>query len=485
MAGTHPGREEGMKQLAAYPTSFPFRTIMLMLMLSVGVALVTSEYMVMAIVPVLIIILAGLHSPGVIFYLLLFTVPLSVEIKLSQSLGSDFPDEFLMWLLTAILPIYLILKPSILRSIARHPLIIILVTGLFWTLITILYSEYPLLSIKYFLAKIWYIIPFCLGTILFLNNSKALRIAAICMVIPMIAAVLFILTRHAMLGFSFEKVNEIARPIFRNHVNYAALLVCMIPVSFALYRNSTGSRLFWMFSTILLLAGLFFSYSRGAWLALAAALITIPFVIKNKLQWLILIASTAIIASVLWLTAQNRYLDYRPIYEQTIYHSDFNKHIEATYTMRDLSSAERIYRWIAAMHMGKERLLTGYGPNSFYYEYKPYAVSAFATYVSDNQEHSTVHNYFLLLLTEQGLPGLLIFIVLFISMMMYAQRIYHSTADRKEKGLMLLLIALLSMIAMLIFLSDLIETDKIGSIFFICLGLLVGKRNGEKMESGV
>jgi len=374
------------------------------------------------------------------------------------------------------LPIWLVLNPSILNSLSKHPLMIILTAGLFWTVITIFYSEYPFLSLKYFLAKIWYIIPFCLGTIVFLKNSESLRVAAICIVIPMFIAAIFILTRHAMLGFPFEKVNEVAKPIFRNHVNYAALLVCIIPVSFALYKNATGYRLFWLLTTFLLLVALFFSFSRGAWLALGAALITIPFVVKRKLQWLILFLSTGIIAGMLWLTAHNRYLDYRPVFEQTIYHSDFDAHIEATYKMRDLSTAERFYRWIAAVRMSKERWLTGYGPNSFYYEYKPYTVNAFTTYVSDNKEHSTVHNYFLLLLTEQGLPGLILFVVLIFSMMLYAQRLYHSSADLHEKGLMLVIASLLSIIAVLISLSDLIETDKIGSLFFICLGLLAGRR---------
>jgi len=197
------------------------------------------------------------------------------------------------------------------------------------------------------------------------------------------------------------------------------------------------------------------------------------------LSWLIGSVTLIVIAAVLWFSSGNRYLDFRPVYEQTIYHSNFDEHIEATYTMRDLSTAERFYRWIAAFRMSSEKLLTGYGPNSFYYEYKPYAVNSFTTYVSDNREHSTVHNYFLLLLTEQGIPGLLLFVVLFFSMMLYAQRLYHQSQDKWEKGLMLVLVSLLGMIGVLIFLSDLMETDKIGSLFYICLGLLVSARPGK------
>jgi O-antigen ligase len=295
------------------------------------------------------------------------------------------------------------------------------------------------------------------------------------MLVTMTIATVFIFTRHALTGLSFEQVNDVARPIFRNHVNYAALLVCMLPLSFAVYWNGGRSRYVWLFITLFFGVALFFSYSRGAWLALAAAIITIAFVRKKKLSWLIISATVLIAGFVVWFSVNNRYLDFRPVYEQTIYHSSFDEHIEATYAMRDLSTAERFYRWIAAFRMSGERLLTGYGPNSFYYEYKPYAVNSFTTYVSGNLEHSTVHNYFLLLLTEQGLPGLILFLALFLSMMFYAQYIFHHSEDKFEKGLMLVVASLLSMIGVLIFLSDLMETDKIGSIFFICLGLLISR----------
>ena len=467
----------------AYSPVLSFRALLILLLLSLGVSLISGEYLAMGIVPMILILIAGLQWPDKLFYLLLVTIPLSAEVKLSQNFGTDFPDELLMWLITATLPLWLLLRPAITRSQLMHPLMIMLSAGMFWTLVTIFFTEHVFLSVKYFLAKTWYIIPFCFGSMAFLKNSKSLRIAAKCILIPMLFVSILVITRHAITGFSFEKVSEITKPFFRNHVNYAALLVCMIPVCFAVYRSSGTYRVIWLFATLLFVAALFFSFSRGAWLALGAALITIPFIIKRKMQWLILVMLAIIIGGTTWLTVQNRYLDYRPDYEKTIYHSDFDAHIKATYKMRDLSTAERFYRWIAALRMSRARLVTGYGPNSFYYEYKPYTVNAFTTYVSDNPEHSTVHNYFLLMLAEQGLPGLILFVLLYISMMMYAQRIYHTTSDRNEQGLMLVISALLSIISVLIFLSDLIETDKIGSIFFICLGLLAGSR--ERIKSGV
>jgi O-antigen ligase len=465
-----------MNAAAPYHPAMQFRTLFSLLLLSVVAALLTGQFVLMATVPGLLLILIFIKYPRILFLLLLATIPLSMEIKLTPELGTDIPDELLMWFLSAIIPIIIVLQPEKVLPVIRHPLILLLLSGLCWTMITLFYSTHALLSVKYFLAKTWYILPFCLGTILFLEKRQYILLAAKCMVLTMAIATIVVLTRHAFAGFSFEQVNEVARPIFRNHVNYAALLVCMIPVCFALYKNAVRFRYAWLVILLVFLAALFFTYSRGAWLGLAAALITIAFARKKILSWLIGSVSVLVIVAALWFSTNNRYLDFRPVYEQTIYHSNFDEHIEATYAMRDLSTAERFYRWIAAFRMSSERLLTGYGPNSFYYEYKPYAVNSFTTYVSDNQEHSTVHNYFLLLLAEQGIPGLLLFVALFFSMMLYAQHYYHQSQDKWERGLMLVVVSLLGMIGVLIFLSDLMETDKTGSLFYICLGLLVSAR---------
>ena len=93
--------------------------------------------------------------------------------------------------------------------------------------------------------------------------------------------------------------------------------------------------------------------------------------------------------------------------------------------MEDMSTVERFYRWIAAVNLFKEHPLVGVGPNNFVSNYKKYTVTAYETYISDNEEKSTVHNYFLLLLTEQGLPALVLYVVLLFVILLSAQKIYN------------------------------------------------------------
>jgi O-antigen ligase len=291
----------------------------------------------------------------------------------------------------------------------------------------------------------------------------------------MMIVVIIVLARHSVHGFSFATINESLFPFFRNHVNYSAMLVCIIPVLVALYRFCRKGAQRNMLGVAILLssAALFFSYSRGAWLALPIGFFA-GWLIKKRVLVITYITVWVIALGLFfWLKNEDRYLQYSHDYRTTIYHTDFGEHIIATYKLKDVSTAERFYRWVAGIRMIKEKAFTGYGPNTFYNNYKPFTVPAFRTWVSDNKEHSTVHNYFLLLAIEQGIPGLVFFIILLGAMLWYAQHLYHRARERFYKMVAYTTGIILVMIMVVNFLSDLIETDKIGSLFFLSLSLLI------------
>ncbi|MBL7749133.1 MAG: O-antigen ligase family protein [Chitinophagaceae bacterium] len=232
-------------------------------------------------------------------------------------------------------------------------------------------------------------------------------------------------------------------------------------------------RLYLTAAIAILIAGVFFSYARGAWLALAAGMLSY-WLIKKRLLVIAYVTFIIItVAGVFWLKNNDRYLQYAHDYQTTIFHTNFNEHFIATYTLKDVSTAERFYRWIAGVRMLKDGGLTGYGPGTFYNNYKSYTIPAYKTWVSHNPEHSTVHNYFLLVAIEQGLPGLFFWLLLAGALLYYAQRLYHRVADIYYKIVAITSGVILTMIMILNLLSDLIETDKIGSLFFLCLALLI------------
>src|SRR5262249_20812338 len=157
---------------------------------------------------------------------------------------------------------------------------------------------------------------------------------------------------------------------------------------------------------------LFFSYARGAWLALVAGLFSYWLIRSGRLLIVFVAGVVLILGIVFSRKSKDRYLQYAHEYRSPNFDKDFEEHLAATYKLKDGSTAERFNRWIAGVRMVKDNWLTGYGPNTFYYNYKPYSIPAFKTWVSDNKDHSTVHNYFLLTLIEQGIPGLALLLLL-------------------------------------------------------------------------
>lgn len=421
------------------------------------------------------------HSTEQLFWLLLFLLPLSTEINITPSLGLDLPDEPVMMLLTGMALLHWWHQPrSFPKMVWRHSLFFLLVIHLLWIAITCFYSEQPILSIKFLLAKSWYIIPFVILPAFWLNSIHGIEKMIRCLLIPMGIIALITLLRHATSVFSFESINRHLFPFFRNHVNYGAMLGCLLAVAFGAYQHTKNDNKYRKLLQAFIIIGIIavaFSYSRGAWIALIGGAVTVWVIQKRMIIPVICTALFTVLISTVWLSTDQRYFRFAPDHDRTIFHTDFSQHMSATIAFKDVSNAERFYRWVAGARMFAERPLTGFGPSTFYHSYRPYTVKRFETWVSDNPEHSTVHNYFLLTALEQGAIGLLIFCALYFLMLWRIQKIYHQLHSYFFRTVALTTGAILAMIGIINFMSDMIETDKIGSLFWLCLGMIIVLEN--------
>lgn len=410
------------------------------------------------------------------FFLLLFSLAFSFEYSFSDRLATDVPDEALMVFVTGLFFCYWVYQPKVLElQTLKHPLLTMLFLLLCWMVVSVIFSTQAAVSVKYVLAKSWYMGAFVLAPLIVFKDKRSITAAAITFAASVLLVTLLILMKHLRNGLSFATVNDSVVPFFRNHVNSSAMMVCTIPIFFAFFKlcKPGKKRRLVLAAIAILLAALYFSYARGAWLALGAGLVTYWLVRKKLLVKAFF--TTIIFASLalFWIKGNDRYLRFAHDYNKTVYHTNFRDHLSATYQLKDVSTAERFYRWIAGVRMIKNNWVTGYGPNTFYDNYKVYESPAFRTWVSSNTDRSTVHNYFLLVTIEQGVPGLIFFLVLVSLMLYYAQHLYHRIRDGFYRTIAITIGVILSMMLVINFLSDLIETDKIGSLFFLCLAMLI------------
>jgi len=282
--------------------------------------------------------------------------------------------------------------------------------------------------------------------------------------------------RHGIIyHFGFQDVNKCVTPYFRNHVNYAAMMSIFFPFilwAAGWYRKSTFTHKLLLFAILIYIAAIYLSYTRTAMLAIVG-MIPFYFMVKWRLTRLS-VAALIVFGSMglSWLFYNNHYLRYTPTYKETIYHDDFSSHVSSTLEGKDASSMERVYRWVAAVRMARERPFMGVGSGNFTNYYKSYTVLDFETYLSDNEERSTVHNYYLLMLAEQGWIGLIIFLIVTFTVFVYGEHIYFKMKGRKDKRAVMVLLLVMFSIIINLLLSDMLESDKVGPFFFMGIALL-------------
>lgn len=412
-----------------------------------------------------------------IFFLLLAALPLSMEQELPGGFATDLPSEQLMWLLTLCgIGWFLRNAPKVDGRFLRHPLALALLLHLCWIAVSVVTSQDVYVSVKYFLAKGWYVIVFYFLAAHLLRTERDFKAFFWWFLIPLLIAVISVFVRHAAINFSFQDVAYVMGPFFRNHVMYACLLAIFLPfVWYATYWYKRWSGVWWflVLTIVFLLVAINFAYTRAAYVALVAA-IGIYWIMRWRLMKMALLGFAVVMGIFIsFVASSDNWLEFAPDYERAITHQRFDNLLEATTKLEDISTMERVYRWVAATYMIKEHPWAGFGPGNFYFYYTKYTVSSFKTYVSDNPERSGIHNYYLMTAVEQGLPGMVIFILFSVLVMLYGERVYHRLQPGWRRRMAIAALMCFILIDMLMLMNDFVETDKIGSLFFMSVAMLV------------
>ncbi len=412
-----------------------------------------------------------------IFYILFFFIPLTVEVWLPNGVVTDMPTEQIAVGLTGIYLLYVLRNGKNMPSdFLLHPISLMLLLHLGWLYLTAITSEDFIISLKFSLAKIWYVTPFYFLAGSLLKTEKQMQVLTWTVLAPLSFTILYVLKNFAVYGFDFADVNKVMSPFYRNKVAFACMLSVFLPFAWFMRQGYKKYSLRWVLlagATVLILIGVQFSYTRAAYVTIAMGVGAYFFIKWRLMKIAVPIAAILAVLYIAAMIRHNNYLDHKPVYEKTITHEDFSDLLSATTKGRDVSTMERVYRWVAGGHMAAERPWLGWGPGTFTYFYKTYALSGFRTYVSDNKEGSGIHCYYLMTLVEQGFVGLILFTGLVFIVLLKGETIYHQTSDPSRRRMLLAALISAVIIDGLLLINDLVETDKIGSFFFLCMAIVV------------
>lgn len=404
------------------------------------------------------------------------SLPLSIEFFFG-SLSLSAPSEPLLITSLALWFILFINKRTGISNHINNPLFILIILQLLLFVFNIFISREPLLSFKFLLAKTWFFAGFVFLPLLILKEEKQYKIAFWCFFIPLMITVFYTIFNHALTGFSFEEVNQSARPFYANHVIYACTLGLALPFTVAAigwYKNHPFIKLFLIGLILVLIFAIITSYTRTTWLSVLAAIASVVVFKSKYLKLSFLVAFVGITIFCYQLVNQNEYMKYAPDYTSTVFNrEDFSKHMEATVQLSDVSGMERVYRWVAAVNLIQHNFWFGTGNNTFYPTYKEYANPAFITYLSDNPERSSTHNYFLLIFCDQGVFGFLLFLILYVWTMLKTKTVYSATDSKFYRTLMVTCFATLVVFLVHLVLGDMVEVDKNGGIFLLIISIIM------------
>jgi O-antigen ligase len=464
-----------------------------LLLLCIALFAYTSNFIFLAIPFVLTGLIWLFFDWKSFYWFFLFCIPLSAEVKLG-SFATTVPDEPMMWLFVPMLVLVILYNYKRVPDwFLKHPLTLIIFLQFVWLTVAVIFSQNHFLSFKFLAAKIWFLSSYIILPVLIIRKKSDIIKAFLLFVIPALLHAVVAFVWHFFLDFDYWSSNEVVRPFYVNHVDHATVLSMLFPLMLVAYQLTKGKkwqRRLCLAALIFLIPAIYVTGARAAMLGVIFALI-VAFAIRKKLVNFIMPAFFIFIASmVFYLSHDSNFVKYRPNMKYTYTQRTFGDLMIATFKGTDMSSMERFYRWIAASRMSKDHPIVGVGPNNFYDHYKAYASTIFKTWVWRNPEKSTTHNYFLLMLVEQGWPAMILYGVLVIMVLATAQRLYHKARDPFYKKVVMALIMMFAAGFINNFFSELLESHKIGALFFLAITLLiivdhlVTKQNEELLKNG-
>ncbi len=415
-----------------------------------------------------------------VIYLTVFFVPLSIQLsEIVQDTSFDLylPTEPL---LAGIMVLYFIkyLKGQRIDiRILRHPVTLAIYFNIAWIAITTITSTMPLISAKFLVARLWFIVSFYLLLAQIFQNPKRIRQYLWAYLIPFTLIILYVLIRHSQYGLNSQiAAHFVVKPFYNDHTSYGAVLAMLFPALIGLFfsyrKIDSGQTILFLMLLLLYAAAIVFSYTRAAWVSLAGVF-GIWIIIKLRIRFQIVLAGFILVAAFLFSLRT----EIKMKLEQNTQASsgEFTEHIQSIYNVRnDASNLERINRWNSALRMWEEKPVFGWGPGTYMFQYAPFQASHDKTSISTNTgTRGNAHSEYLGPLSESGILGMISIIIVFLTTIYTGLRVYFTSKNREMKIISLSI--LLGLITYYIhgILNNFLDTDKASVLVWGFTAILV------------
>ena len=428
---------------------------------------------------VLFILLFAVFSLDKTILLITFFVPVSIPLRTffpGLSVDMYLPTEPLMVGVLILFLLKILKDRTFDKKVLKHPVSIVIYFSLFWILVTALTSTMPVVSLKFFLSRVWFLVTFYfLATQLF-KNPKNFKLFMGLYFAAFLIAIAYTLKNHLSYGlFDQQAANFVCSPLYNDHTAYgAALAISIFGILGIIFDKRTKG--FWRIVSFLVFGvfvfALVFSYSRAAWLGVSVAIV-VMFVILFKIRFKVVVFLTLLLTIAGVLVYNQAMNDLKKNKQDSS--TNFEKHIESmTNITTDASNVERLNRWSCAIRMFEKKPIFGWGPGTYMFQYAPFQLSYEKTIISTNEgDRGNAHSEYLGPLAESGVLGVIYVLLILVFTMITGLRAYKYAENKEIK--ILVLFTILGLVTYFVhgFLNDFLDTDKLSSLFWGSIAFLV------------
>ncbi|MEI6122120.1 MAG: O-antigen ligase family protein [Bacteroidota bacterium] len=432
--------------------------------IALNIFLIIKEFYWLALLPVgIVLFLLFFFSLDKVLYFIVFATPLAFSLQdFNDRITLSLPTEPLLFAVLLLFFLKLIFERKYDLNILKHPVTIAILFNLLWMLITSFTSEIPLVSLKFFISRLWFVVPFYFVAIILFKKLNAIKLMSWLYVIPLCIVIIYSTYRLYLWAFDEQASHWVMDPFYNDHTAYGAAIALFIPVFLGFLFDKQYNKTQKLFAGILLFIlfmGLYFSYSRAAWVSVIVALaVGLLLYFKIKLRWILLLVSVLILGffyfqdEILWKLEKNKQDSS----------ANFVEHVESISNISsDASNLERINRWQSAFRMFHQRPFWGWGPGTYQFVYAPFQQAKNKTIISTNAgDKGTAHSEYIGPLAESGVIGMLSVFAIVITLGYTAIRLYKKAKNREVK--LLSIIYFLGLVTYFVHgtLNNFLDTDK-------------------------
>lgn len=441
-------------------------------------ALIASEQYWFAIIPFAIVLLfMAFVATDKLMWFIVFTTPLSLNLEELEfgGVGMFLPTEPLLFGVMLIFILRVLYYRKYDMSVLKHPITIAVLINLAWIIITTLTSTMPFVSLKFLLARLWFIIAFYFIATQLFKKVKNIRLFFWLYLIPLAGVALYTFLHHSQYGFAERPAHWVMQPFFKDHTVYGAVVAMMFPIMVLLFilKRYKKYRVITALMIVVLALGIIFSYGRAAWISLIVAFaVSLIYLLRLKGTFVLSAAALVLFFAGIFRTDIINTLKKN---EQDSTSENLGEHVQSiTNISTDASNLERINRWNSAIEMFKRKPIIGWGPGTYAFKYAPFQSSEDVTIISTNAgDGGNAHSEFIGPLAEEGLLGGLTFVLILIMFYYRATFLYFRLPKGEIRTIVFFIILAFTSYIINGTLNNFLDTDKASVPFWAFIAIIV------------